>query len=94
MNESIALAKEVPGRKLETLQVSADEPEQRLHDTDGIVASQCERMRSDADSMMTSVYKYVRSLWLRGDNTTANASRPVCGALDVHELIQAIKIRG
>ena len=95
MNETIALAAEVLGRKLETPQVSADELEQRLHNTDGAVTSKHEHMRSDADGMMAFVYEYIRSPWIRGYNTIANATRPdYGGALDARELYPDIKSRG
>ena len=79
MNETIALAEKMLGRKLETPRVSADELEQRLRNADGL---------------MTFVYEYQRSLWIRGDNTIANAKRPDYGsALDARELYPDAKLR-
>jgi len=79
LNEVIALAEKVSGKKLDAERVSAEELEARLQSAEGL---------------LVYVYEYQRSLWVRGDNTIANAKKAEYGgALDVKELYPDYKPR-
>ena len=79
ISEAIALAEKALGKKLEQPHVGADDLEQRLR---------------EADDLTSLAYEYMRSLWVRGDNTIANAKRPEYGgALDARKLYPDIKLR-
>ncbi|KAL5498554.1 hypothetical protein ACEPAH_1908 [Sanghuangporus vaninii] len=72
LNEIIALAERVSGRKVNMEHISADEMEKILKD-----GSDLERI----------VFGYEYSIWVRGDNTVENAKKKEYGgALDAREL--------
>lgn len=78
-NESITLAEKLLGRKLELPHVSSEELEQQMQSAEGV---------------LVHVLESRRSLWIRGDNTIANAKRPEYGeALDARELYPDFKPR-
>ncbi|KAL5533672.1 hypothetical protein ACEPAG_132 [Sanghuangporus baumii] len=73
LNEIVALAERVSGRKLNFEHISADEMEQKI--LKGV--SDLERI----------VVEYSYSIWVRGDNTVENAKKAEYGgALDAREL--------
>lgn len=79
LSESIALAEKVLGKKLNLPRVSSEVLEQSTKSAEGI---------------MTFVYQYARSLWVRGDNTIAKAKLPEYGgALDAQVLYPDFKLR-
>ncbi|OCB85052.1 NAD-binding protein [Sanghuangporus baumii] len=72
LNETIALAERVSGRKVNIEHISADEMEKILKDGSGL-----ERI----------LFGYEYSIWIRGDNTVENAKKKEYGgALDAREL--------
>ena len=75
INEAVSTAEKCLGKKLELPHISSEELEERLKTTDGISVLHHRRL------------EYMRSIWIRGDNTIANAKRPEYGsALDAQEL--------
>ena len=72
LNEIIALAEKATGKKLEFPHISSEELEKRI---------------KSAEGLLVYALQYMQSLWIRGDNTVANAKRPEYGgALDAQEL--------
>ena len=79
LNEVIALAEKALGKKLEFPHVSSKELDQRIENSEVYIHYALE---------------FKRSMWVRGDNTIANAKRPEYGdALDVQELYPDFKPR-
>ncbi|KAL5476929.1 hypothetical protein ACEPAI_3115 [Sanghuangporus weigelae] len=72
LNEIIALAERVSGRKINVEHISADE---------------MEKIMKDGSGLETAIFEYVYSIWVRGDNTVENAKKEEYGgALDAREL--------
>ena len=72
LNEAIVFAEKILGKKLDLPHLSNEELECHIQSAEGF---------------MVFMYEYQRSLWIRGDNTIANAKRPEYGgALDAREL--------
>lgn len=79
LNEVIALAEKVLGKKLELPNVSGEELNRRA---------------GNAEGLLVYALQYVQSMWIRGDNTVANAKRPEYGsALDAQKLYPDYKPR-
>lgn len=79
LKEVIALAEKALGRKLEIPHVSSEELDRRIDSLEGY---------------MHYSLQFMRSMWVRGDNTIAKAKLPEYGsALDVQELYPDYKPR-
>ncbi|KAL5514250.1 hypothetical protein ACEPAG_2338 [Sanghuangporus baumii] len=77
LNEIIALAERVSGRKLRFKHISADEMEKILKGVSNMEIIDMERI----------AVEYLYSVWVRGDNTVENAKKAKYGgALDAREL--------